>query len=314
MLNRLKSKLLRDTPTSGLAEQLADLTRDVSSLSDRVDHLAFYVNMVKNGMSVYVGEYAAVTRLFTGQKLYVDTRDVSVAPHLLLDGEWEIHITNVFRSYLRPDTIVFDVGANFGYYTVVAGTQVTVGHLHAFEANPDLIPLVQRSLSVNGLTGRTTLNNVAVASSSGETANITVYRDHWGAATLGDVPPTEAHAMYEVQTISLDDYCTANHIGNVDVIKIDIEGYEDRAYRGMRRIVRESPNLVLFLEFTASEYSEPEEFFDQIVRDFGHVFVISQLDGSLSPVTTIADLPIEFRSTWVMLLATKHPANTRTNR
>jgi hypothetical protein len=73
---------------------------------------------------IYLGDYTALTRTIYGHKMYVDTRDVSLAPHLLLDGYWEQWITNIFRELVKPGMTVVDVGANFGYYSVLAASLV----------------------------------------------------------------------------------------------------------------------------------------------------------------------------------------------
>jgi hypothetical protein len=54
-----------------------------------------------------------------GHKLFVDTRDVSITPHLLLDGLWEPWVTTVIRRIVRPGLRVFDIGADCGYYAVL---------------------------------------------------------------------------------------------------------------------------------------------------------------------------------------------------
>ena len=56
--------------------------------------------------------------------ILVDTRDYSIAPHLLLDGFWKLSETEVFRNALRPGMTVVDVGASFGYFTLIAADAV----------------------------------------------------------------------------------------------------------------------------------------------------------------------------------------------
>lgn len=67
-----------------------------------------------NRMAVYLGNSRAITRTIYGHKIYVDTRDHSLTPHLLVDGNWEDWITKVFRSVVRDGMKVVDVGANIG--------------------------------------------------------------------------------------------------------------------------------------------------------------------------------------------------------
>ena len=240
---------------------------------------------VKNGIAINTGETEALTTLFTGQKIYVDTRDLSVAPSLLIDGYWEPEITSVFRKHITAESVVFDVGANFGYFGIVAGTEVGngSGKIHFFEANPDLIGYIFKSLSVNGLDKKSAINNCAVSDKSGLEVELNILDGLWGSSGLSVDTSNLIIAGQQVKTlkkvtmktISLDDYVKDQKIKNVDVIKMDIEGHEDVAYRGMRKIIRKNPQLKLFLEFTPAAYKTPQPFFEQLQKDFKHIYLIN---------------------------------------
>src|SRR5207302_11253056 len=52
--------------------------------------------MSDSRIAVYVGDYLALTTTVFSHKMYVDTRDLGLAPHILLDGCWERSVTDVF--------------------------------------------------------------------------------------------------------------------------------------------------------------------------------------------------------------------------
>ena len=56
------------------------------------------VQQIRNSVTIKTGEFEALTRIFTGQKMYVDTRDISLAPHLMLDGVWEEPLTKLLLN------------------------------------------------------------------------------------------------------------------------------------------------------------------------------------------------------------------------
>ena len=62
-------------------------------------------------------------------------RDTSVAPHIATTGVWELAIGDVLRRLARPDDVVVDVGANFGYHTLLLSTVVPLRKdaFHLFE-------------------------------------------------------------------------------------------------------------------------------------------------------------------------------------
>ena len=93
---------------------------------------------------MYLGNDTAITRTAYGHKLFVDTRDISLTLHLLLDGDWEHWIATVVRRTVKPGMVAVDIGSNCGFYSLLIADGVgSAGRLYAFEANPrmhDLIP------------------------------------------------------------------------------------------------------------------------------------------------------------------------------
>ena len=101
--------------------------------------------------------------------MYVLTRDLSLAPWLMLDGVWEEAITAVFRSLVAPGMTVVEVGANVGYFTLLAAELVGPrGRVHAFEPDPELFELLRDNVEVNAFDHRVTLHRRAVADFHGE--------------------------------------------------------------------------------------------------------------------------------------------------
>ena len=89
--------------------------------------------------STYVGQNLVLTKTIWGHKMYVSSHDLSLSPHLIIDGYWEEWITKQFRKICKPDMTVLDVGSNLGYYSLHAAELVgSSGRVHSFEANPNL--------------------------------------------------------------------------------------------------------------------------------------------------------------------------------
>jgi hypothetical protein len=73
-----------------------------------------------------------------GITLLVDTADVAVSQSILQEGTYEAHLTRVFRRYVRPGWRVVDVGANVGYYSMLAASLVgPQGEVLAFDPNSE---------------------------------------------------------------------------------------------------------------------------------------------------------------------------------
>ncbi|MGF1599838.1 MAG: FkbM family methyltransferase [Acidimicrobiales bacterium] len=322
-----------------ISDQLALQATTIRKLDDEVERLRVvadslerrYVSghdagiervltQLRTDQAAYLGDHQVLTRLFTGQKLYVDSRDASVAPALILDGRWEPETTEVFLSLLRPGDNVIDIGANVGYFGIIAGTVVdehSGGSIHLIEANPRLIPLMFKSLNVTGLIGRSTVSNLAISDADGE-LELHIPEDLWGSSYLGSLDgalqaqtaraldrPLGTAEVVTVAATTLDRFVADRGIDRVDVVKIDIEGHEERAYQGMAGVVEANrEHLRMLLEFTPGQYEDPVGFFDQIRDDFKSLYCIEPGGGGVAEATGYDEVMERAGSGFAMLLAT----------
>lgn len=145
----------------------------------------------------------------------------------------------------------FDVGANLGYFTILAANicRGTRGTVHAFEMDPALVPLLRRSLDLNPGAGEVHVACAAVADRSGDIVEFSPSQpDNPSTNRLlasGVSRGTPRSAPDLAIGLSLDDYCERRAV-IPDLIKIDIEGAEVMALRGMERLLRDRrPTLLL---------------------------------------------------------------------
>jgi len=182
-------------------------------------------------------EHQAVAVALDGFRLYVRHDDKEVGAPLAEAGQYEPHVTAELKSLLRDDTVFVDVGANIGYFTILAASLVSSGKVIAFEPNRDNCALIRMSLAANGL-HNVMLHPFAVSDADAEFALDVVGSN----GALRDAPSTDDVI---VRSVVLDD-CVSDE-SRVDIIKMDIEGFEGRALRGMTQtIARHRP--VLFSE------------------------------------------------------------------
>lgn len=85
---------------------------------------------------VYLGDGAVLTRLVSGEVMLLDGRDRSVAPVLIMDGVWEPDVTQVVLRCVRPGMRALDVGANFGYFTLLLPIAWHLGQAQAPNSSP----------------------------------------------------------------------------------------------------------------------------------------------------------------------------------
>jgi hypothetical protein len=88
----------------------------------------------------YLGGHRALALTHRGHEIVLDTRDIGLTPHIALHGTWECEVEAVLQQPLRPGQSVAAVGVNIGYHTLAMTAAVgPTGHVHAFEASPDVL-------------------------------------------------------------------------------------------------------------------------------------------------------------------------------
>jgi FkbM family methyltransferase len=198
---------------------------------------------------VYVGGDRALARLASGEYICVDTNSLDAIDYLL-GWDMEVNVLPVFRSFLQPQSVVLDIGANFGLYTAISATLMRDhGSLYSFEANPHTFDLLKRTLYANRLTHRPNITavNALVGESTGR-GTLHYLPEFLGGATMTDVGHWgEAKRSIELDMITIDEFLPAGLA--VDLVKIDVEGHEPFVIRGMQKTIRRSPNIRIFIEF-----------------------------------------------------------------
>lgn len=147
---------------------------------------------------------------------------------------------------VRPGETFVDVGGNIGMITLLAARLVGPGGaVHTFEPNPDCGDRIRASLDDNGIR-HVTLHRFGVADQPGE-FTLSVITEHSGMGTLAPVEEEHRALVSRTHTVQVrraDDLLPADVRGPV-TMKMDIEGFEVRALRGMERLLeRHRPAIV----------------------------------------------------------------------
>ena len=223
-----------------------------------------------------------VLNYIQGSEMYLDTRDVGIVPFLLAWGVYEKYETDVFKALIDKGMVVVDVGANIGYYTLLAARCVgEKGKVFAFEPEPYNYSLLLKNIEINGYRNIIP-SRKAVFSKTGK---MKMYLDK---SNLGGHSLTEANVHKSVsitiEVTSLDDYFK-NSKYKIDVIKLDVQGLEMDVLEGMKNIITQNNNLKIITEFwplgIRNSGSSPREFLNKLVESG---FILYQIGRYLEPV------------------------------
>ncbi|HEV7669862.1 MAG TPA: FkbM family methyltransferase [Thermoanaerobaculia bacterium] len=168
-------------------------------------------------------------------------------------GCWEPYNTVLLQDLLTEGDVFLDVGANLGYFTLVAADRVgPTGRVHAFEPEPENHRFCAENVARNGLSGVATAHRLGLADRPGEQLLFRSSSNHGGHQLVHALPEHGGSEGIAVPLTTLDHF-VAEHpeIDRIDVVKMDVQGYETRALLGMReQIARHRERLILLVEFS----------------------------------------------------------------
>lgn len=186
--------------------------------------------------------------------MYVDPKHTP--GEMALGEPWEPLTTSLFRRVIRPGDVVIDMGAHWGYFTLLAASLCeNSGRVYAFEPHPKNFALLNKNIAANHLSNVVAIQK-AVSDRKGETLLFESTRaaEHslvpfWG----WDADGNSTLPTISVTTVTLDGYLPSVQ---PRLIKMDIEGSEFHALQGMKDLVARTPELVLISELNPSYFNQ----------------------------------------------------------
>ncbi|MEA2384560.1 MAG: hypothetical protein QOH72_4531 [Solirubrobacteraceae bacterium] len=179
-----------------------------------------------------------------GHRIRLDPNDSLL---LSVNGVYEETEARLFERSIRPGDVVVDVGGHIGYYTLLAARAAGPnGHVYAFEPERGNFALLAANVADNGYAQRVTAVNKAVMAQDGE-LRIYVSPDNAGdhhVYAVGD----DDRPSYAIEGVALDEFFAARPDKTVNVVKMDVQGAEPSALRGMRGLLDVNENVLLFTE------------------------------------------------------------------
>lgn len=166
-------------------------------------------------------------------------------------GSHETEVQQVLRSVLRPGMVYYDVGANVGFFAVIAARLVgPSGRVFCFEPLPANARQIEYNAKLNGFSSIVARSEALGGSNRSETFSLSA-EPTWGAlATVGKAPDKASGEM-QVTVRTLDSLCGADGLPYPDLMKIDVEGAEEEMLMGAQETLSASrPLLVIELHGT----------------------------------------------------------------
>jgi FkbM family methyltransferase len=204
----------------------------------------------------------------------------------LLPNSGETHFIDVC---LKNASVAFDIGANVGSWSVIMNKLNPACQIYSFEPIPKTFALLERNASLNA--GKKILPvNAAVSDCDGEMdfevpGNVAIFgrlapRKN---ATLSDGRFAGA-SISKVRTIRLDHFCKDRNIDTIDFLKIDVEGFELSALRGLSELILNKRIKAFHIETIRENHQRAGESFDDLlhfIQDCGYAFYLLSENGEI---------------------------------
>ena len=237
-----------------------------------------------------------------GSKMYLNVRDKDPSMRktfqaYALNRIHEESTTELFNKVLKEGDVVVDLGANIGYFTLLAAKLVGKnGKVYSFEPEPRNFSFLEKNIELNNYK-QVIANQKAIAEGPG-TVKLYICPYDTGHHTINQYGGIKAYRpdfiddkkeFVEIEKVALDDFLK-DEKQPINVIKMDVEGAEMLALSGMDRIIRESKHMKMFVEFFPLLIKEmggsPEEFARKLLEDYHFAMFVIGEDYSMHDYVT----------------------------
>jgi len=192
------------------------------------------------------------TNLFFGKSYTLPAKDIDAYATYFFGALWiaEAPLTKFFIKNINEDTVFYDIGANYGFYSCLASEFIKTGQVHSFEPNPEVFVFLEKNTKDYS---NLFLNKKALGSTAGDVSLFSAtaaggYRSG-PSSIIESVTLHDAHSgLYTssmvVPMTTLDNYVSKNK--KPTILKIDVEGAELQVIEGGTNFFKSnSPLLVM---------------------------------------------------------------------
>lgn len=216
-----------------------------------------------------------------GYDLHVRYDDIGLGHEVYITGSHEPHTTDAYRSELRQlsaevdEPVVLEIGANIGYYTLMALDEVSDATIFAIEPVPSTAELLRRNLEVNGRSDRVDVTEGAISDTDGRRSLFLSEKSNHASINPKGNP---TRRCIRVDAWSVQSFLNRKGVvaSDVNAVRMDLEGYESTLLLG---------GFGEFLEETTHPFVLNIELHPRYIADDELVSIITFLEDRFELVT-----------------------------
>mgnify|MGYP006425957123 CR=1 FL=1 len=213
-------------------------------------------------------DFYSIIKLSSGEYFLVNPKDW-IGFRCFISGCYDIEkkYEKCLMQIARQNEIktFLDIGANHGYYSLKIASAFPNGRVYSFEPFSYNLEILNKNITLNSLENITVVNNVV----SNIENKVKVYfsgKENSGETTAVRIEADQKISSYEeVESIVLDSWLMKENLKKIDLVKIDVEGFELNVLKGMKKILlRDKP--FVFVEHNSKTLSKNSSSIEEIVN------------------------------------------------
>lgn len=235
---------------------------------------------------------ALSTDLRDGRRLVVDLT-TGMQETVFFIGEYERPITEIAEKMIEPGFVCLDVGANFGWYTTLMSLRSGAsGEVHSFEPTPTTFRELERNRELAANPEEIFINNFALGDKE-DVVKINLFDGlPSGHASLSAKGQAKV-SSFDCRLTTLDSYLSSCQTGDVNFVKVDIEGAEMMFLKGAESLFRQSVPPVFLMEMALAQTRNfgyvPDDLIEHMrQRSEFEFYKVDELVGRLTPIEGFA--------------------------
>lgn len=179
----------------------------------------------------------------------------------MLSEIWYYKYYNPKGFEINNNDIVFDIGANNGYFSLYAAKKGK--KIYAFEPLPKLCNKIRETIQINKV-GNVVLENIGIAEEKGE---LSFFESHIHNGCHSLFKRDESDTEIKIKINSLENYCNENNIKKIDFLKLDCEGAEYQIFESLSEDFLRKKIVKISLEYH-----------DDIIKSKSHTILVKILE------------------------------------
>jgi FkbM family methyltransferase len=158
-------------------------------------------------------------------------------------GSYEKELGNILKKIIKPQDIFLDIGANIGYFSLLVANNVPTAKIFSFEPMKELFEKLEKNVLINGFKNIKAIN-IAIGNVNEDRELFLSGTDNLGMSSFKQ-PENFSGQKEKVKVVTIDEWFKTSGLSRIDIIKIDVEGYELSALKGMKEVLQNFKPLVI---------------------------------------------------------------------